>query len=44
MLVLAIAEDFHELFQNRGMATMTSLSELGRIVEVTINLAFMFVI
>lgn len=44
MLVLPIAEDLHELLKNRGMTTMTSLGELGRIVEVTINLAFMFVV
>lgn len=44
MLILSIAEDFDELFENRSVTPMTSLSKLGRIMEVTIDLALVFVI
>lgn len=44
MLVLAIAEDFHELLQDGRVAAVASLGELGRVVEVTIDLAFVFIV
>ena len=44
MLILSIAKDFHKLFENGGMASMTSLRELGGIMEMTVHLALMFVI
>lgn len=44
MLVLAVAEDFDELFEDRRVTAVTPLSESGRIVIVTIYIAFMFVV
>ena len=44
MLVLAIAEDFHELLQDCRVAAVASLGELGRVVEVTVDLAFVFIV
>jgi hypothetical protein len=44
MLVLAVAEDFNKLFENRRMTPVTPLGESGRIVIVTVYIAFMFVV
>lgn len=44
MLVLAIAEDFDELFEDRGVTPVTPLGESGRIVIMTVYISFMFVV
>lgn len=44
VLILAIAEDLDELFENGGMAAMTPLGKLCRVMKVTINLAFVLVV
>lgn len=44
MLILAIAEDFHELFQNGGMTAVASLSKLSRIMVMTVHFVFVLVI
>lgn len=44
VLVLSIAEDLNKLFQDGGMATITLLCKLCRIMVVTIYIPFMFII
>jgi len=44
VLILTIAEYFHELFENSGLASITPLRELCRIVEMAIYLAIMLVV
>lgn len=44
VLVLPVAEDLNELFQNRSMTPMTPLRELSRVMEVTVDLALVFVV
>lgn len=44
MLILAIAENFNKLFENRGVAAITPLSELRGIVVVTIYIALMLIV
>lgn len=44
MLVLAIAEDFHELLENRGPTAVASLGELGGVMIVAKDLAFVFIV
>lgn len=44
MLILSVAEDLHELFQDCCMATMASLCKLCGIVKMTINFPFMLVV
>lgn len=44
MLILPIAENFHELLEDGGVTTITSLSELCGVVEMAIDLRFMLVI
>jgi hypothetical protein len=44
MLILTIAENLHELLQNRCMTPVASLSKLGGIVEMAINPALMLII
>lgn len=44
VLILTIAEDFDKLFQDRSVTTMTALGELGGVMEMAVDLAFMLVI
>jgi len=44
MLVLTVAENLDKLFQDSSLTAVTALSELGRVVEMTVDLALMFVI
>lgn len=44
VLILPIAEDLDELFENSSVTAMTPLCELSRIMEMTIDFAFMLVI
>lgn len=44
MLVLTISVDLYKLFQDRVLATMTSLSELCRIVVMAVDVALMLVV
>jgi hypothetical protein len=44
MLVLAVAKYLDKLLKNRGMAAITSLGKLSRVVEMTVDLAVMFVV
>jgi hypothetical protein len=44
MLVLAITEDLDKLLENCGMTSMATLSELSRVMEMTVDLAIMFVV
>lgn len=44
MLILSVAENLDELFQNGGLAAVAALSELSGVVEMTINLTLMFVV
>lgn len=44
MLVLTVAENLNKLLQNGCTTTIASLGELGRIVVVTIDLPFVFVV
>ncbi len=44
MLILAIAEDFHKLFEYSSLAPITLLRELRRIMVVTIDAALMLVV
>lgn len=44
MLVLAVPEDFHELFEDRSLTAITPLRELGRVVIVTVYFALMLII
>lgn len=44
MLILAIAEDLDELFENRSVTPMASLCELCGVMEVTVDLALVFII
>ena len=44
MLILAVAKDLDELFEDGSLATVAALGELGRVVVVTIHIAIMLVI
>lgn len=44
MLVHTVTEDLHELLQDRGLASITLLSELGGVVIVAVDAALVFVI
>ena len=44
MLVDAIAEDLHELFEDRSLAAVALLCEFGRIVVVAKHTAFVLVV
>ena len=44
MLVLSVPENLYKLLQDCRMAAITSLCESGRIVEVAVDFAFVFVI
>jgi hypothetical protein len=44
MLVLPIAEDFDELLQDRCLAAIAALSELGRVVVVAVDAAFVLIV
>jgi hypothetical protein len=44
VLVDTITEDFDKLFQDRGLTAIASLCELGRVVVVAVDTAFVFVI
>ena len=44
MLVLPIAEDFDKLLQDRCLAAVAALGELGRIVVVAVDAAFVFIV
>lgn len=44
MLILTIPEYFHKLFENGCLTSIAALSELCRIVEMTIDLAIVFVV
>ena len=43
-LILHIPIDLHKLLQNRTIATRTLGRESGRIMEMTIDVPFMFVV
>lgn len=44
MLVLAVPEDLHELFENRRLTAIAPLRELCRVVIVTVYFALMLII
>lgn len=44
MLVLAITEDLDKLLENGGMTSMAPLCKLGRIVEMAVDLALVFIV
>lgn len=44
VLILTIAEYFHELLENCGLASIAALSKLCRVMEMAINLAVMLVV
>jgi hypothetical protein len=44
VLILTIPEYFHKLFENGRLTSIAALSKLCRIVEMTINLAIVFVV
>jgi hypothetical protein len=44
MLVLSISEDLDKLFQNRCLTAITPLSELGRVVVVTVDAPLVLVV
>ena len=44
MLILAIAENLNELLEDSGLAAVTSLSELGRVMIMAVNFSFVFVV
>ena len=44
MLVLAVPEDFHELFEDRSLTAIAPLRELSRVVIVTVNFTLMLII
>ena len=44
MLVLPVAEDFDELLQDRCLAAVAALSELGRVVVVAVDAALVFIV
>jgi hypothetical protein len=44
VLVLTVSEDFHKLLENGGLAPVTALGELGRVVIVAVDIAVMFVV
>jgi hypothetical protein len=44
MLILTVAEDLHELFQNCCVTTVAPLSELCRVMEMAVYFAFMLVV
>lgn len=44
MLILAIAEYLNKLFEDSSMASVTSLGELRRVMEMTIDFALVLVI
>lgn len=44
MLVLTIAKDLDELFQNGGLAAITFLSISGRVMVMTVDTAIVFIV
>ena len=44
VLVDAVTKDFDKLLQNRGLTAVASLRELGRIVVMAVDAAFVFVV
>jgi hypothetical protein len=44
MLVLSISKDLDELFQNRCLAAVAPLGELGGVVVVTVDASFVLVV
>jgi hypothetical protein len=44
VLILAVAENLNELLEDCSMAAMTPLGELGRVMEVTVDLSFVLVV
>ena len=44
MLILSVAEDLDELFQDGRLTAITPLRKLGRIMVVTVDTAFVFVV
>ena len=44
MLILAVLKDLHELLQNCSLTSMTSLSESGGVVVMTVDLSFVLVV
>ena len=44
MLVLSVAENLDKLFEDGGMAAVTPLGELGRVVVVAIDVAIVLVV
>jgi hypothetical protein len=44
VLVLAVTEDLDKLLKNGGLASVTALGELGRVVVVAVDLAVVLVV
>ena len=44
MLILTIAEDFNKLFENSRLTAIAALSELGRVMVMTIYVSLVFVV
>lgn len=44
MLVLTIAEDFDELFQDGGVTAIAALSKFGRVMVVAVYVSLVFVV
>ena len=44
MLVLSVAKNLDELFEDCGLAAVTPLGKLSRIVEMTVHLFFVLVV
>ena len=44
MLILAIPENLNKLLEYGGLAAITSLSELGRVMIVAVDFSFVFVV
>jgi hypothetical protein len=44
MLVLSVAEDLDELFQNGSLTAIAPLRELGRIMEMAVHASFMLIV
>jgi hypothetical protein len=44
VLIFPVSEDFDELLEDGGLATVATLRKSGRIVIMTVNVAIMFVV
>jgi hypothetical protein len=44
MLIMAIAEDLDELFEDCGVTAITSLCKLSRVVIMTIDIALVLIV